>query len=184
MKTLMILFGLLFCTAIEINSGSVFGSEPFFTAPGHSCFLTVAEAADSSFTQADRDRMLRLEDRMLRLEERITRLEERIIRLEEGLKATNQKIDDGLKAVNQKIDDGLKTTNQRFDDLRGLMYVIISGMFVLIGFILWDRRTTLAPVARTTRELEARTEKLELVIREKAEKDPELKEALKHAGLL
>ncbi|MBF0608472.1 MAG: hypothetical protein SFH39_01110 [Candidatus Magnetobacterium sp. LHC-1] len=117
------------------------------------------EAANSSFTQADRDRMTRLE-----------------VRLEEGLKATNQKIDDGLKAVNQRI-----------DDLIGLIYVMISGMFVLVGFILWDRRTTLAPVVRTTRELELRAEKaekLERAIKEKAENDPELKEALRHVGLL
>ncbi|MES0336141.1 MAG: hypothetical protein SFH39_07275 [Candidatus Magnetobacterium sp. LHC-1] len=149
MKTLMVFLGLMLCMTIGV------------------------EAADSSFTQADRDRMIRLE-----------------IKLEEGLKATNQRID----ATNQRIDDSLKAVNQRFDsvnqridDLIGLIYVMISGMFVLVGFILWDRRTTLAPVVRTTRELEARAEKaekLELAIKEKAENDPELKEALRHAGLL
>ncbi|MBF0317970.1 MAG: hypothetical protein HQL04_07320 [Nitrospirae bacterium] len=148
------------------------------------CTANAVDSADSSFTQADRDRMIRLE-----------------IRLEEGLKAvnqridaTNQKIDDGLKATNQRLDDNLKAINQRFDatnqridDLKGLIYVLLSGMFVLVGFILWDRRTTLAPLAKTTKELEARAEKaekLELAIKEKAEKDPELKEALRHAGLL
>ncbi|MBF0591372.1 MAG: hypothetical protein HQL02_04720 [Nitrospirae bacterium] len=175
MKTLMILFGLLISQAIVV------GSEPFFTAPGsapgstrgHSWLLTVAEAADSSFTQADRDRMIRMEDRMTRMEDRMSHLEERIIRVEEGLKAVNQRLDDSIKAINQK-----------FDYLIGLIYVMLSGMFVLVGFILWDRRTTLAPVVRTTREIETQTEKLVLVLREKAAKDPELKEALKHAGLL
>ncbi|MBF0591370.1 MAG: hypothetical protein HQL02_04710 [Nitrospirae bacterium] len=157
MKTLMILLGLLISTAI------------------------VANASDSSFTQADRDRMTRLEEGLKAINQR----------LDDNLKAVNQKIDDGLKAVNQRIDDSLKAINQKFDDLRGLMYVILSllgvilsGMFVLVGFILWDRRTTLAPVVRTTRELEDRTERLELVLKEKAAKDPELKEALRHAGLL
>ncbi|MBF0538375.1 MAG: hypothetical protein HQL03_09010 [Nitrospirae bacterium] len=146
MKILMILFGLLISQAIGVS------------------------AADSSFTQADRDRMTRLE-----------------VKLEEGLKAVNQRID----TINQRLDDNLKAINQRFDainqrldDYRGLMYVILSGMFVLVGFILWDRRTTLALVVRTTREIEARTEKLEIVLKETAEKYPELKEALKHAGLL
>ncbi|MBF0591373.1 MAG: hypothetical protein HQL02_04725 [Nitrospirae bacterium] len=170
MKTLMILFALLISTAIVV------GSEPFFTAPGsapgstrgHSWLLTVAEAADSSFTQADRDRMIRMEDRMTRMEDRMSHLEERIIRVEEGLKAVNQRID----AVNQRLDDNIKAINQKFDYLIGLIYVMLSGMFVLVGFILWDRRTTLAPVVRTTREIEARTERLELVLREKAAKDP------------
>ncbi|MBF0566206.1 MAG: hypothetical protein HQK89_13300 [Nitrospirae bacterium] len=72
--------------------------------------------------------------------------------------------------------------------MRGLIYVMItvtvSGMFTLILVVLWDRRTTLAPVVKTTRELETRTEKLELAIKEKAGQDPELKTALRHAGLL
>ncbi|MBF0538585.1 MAG: hypothetical protein HQL03_10080 [Nitrospirae bacterium] len=152
----------------------------------------VVEAADSSFTQADRDRILRLE---IRLEDGLKALNQKI---DDDLKATNQRIYDGLKAVNQRLDDNLRAINQRFDainqkfdEIRGLMYVILSvtmsGMFVLVGFILWDRRTTLAPLARTTKELEARAEKaekLELAIKEKAEKDPEIKEALRHAGLL
>ncbi|KJU84871.1 conserved hypothetical protein, secreted, partial [Candidatus Magnetobacterium bavaricum] len=136
MKALLIFFGLVLSTAIAVD------------------------AADSSFTQADRDRM---------------------IRLEEGLKATNQRLDDNLKAINQRFD----AVSQRIDDLRGVMYIMISvtisGTFFLIGFVLWDRRTTLAPVAKTTRELEVLTEKLTLVMKEKAQNDPDLKKALKHA---
>ncbi len=130
------------------------------------CTASVVDAADSSFTQADRDRM---------------------IRLEEGLKATNQRLDDNLRFINQRFDainQRFDATNQRIDDLKGLIYVLLSGMFVLVGFILWDRRTTLAPVVRATKELEAYNEKLTLAIKEKAEKDPELKEALRHAGLM
>ncbi|MBF0566169.1 MAG: hypothetical protein HQK89_13110 [Nitrospirae bacterium] len=137
-----------------------------------------------------------------------------MIRLEEGLKATNQRMEDGFKATNQRIDDGLKATNQRIDDLKadmksdmnrrfeqvdkrfdqimafmfwgfGILFgLFFSGMGFLVGFVLWDRRTTLTPVVKTTRELETRTERLELAMKEKAEKDPELKEALRHAGLL
>ncbi|MBF0538911.1 MAG: hypothetical protein HQL03_11755 [Nitrospirae bacterium] len=192
MKIFLMLVGVLFCTVVAVSSG------PFFTAPGHS-WLTVAGAADSSFTQADRDRMIRMEDRMTRMEDGLKATNQRLDdnlkainqRIDDSLKAinqrfdtTNQKIDDGLKATNQRIDDSIRSINQKLDDNRGLMYVLLSGMFILVGFILWDRRTTLAPVVRTTRELEDRTEKLVLAIKEKAEKDPELKEALRHAGLL
>ncbi|KJU87044.1 hypothetical protein MBAV_000759, partial [Candidatus Magnetobacterium bavaricum] len=72
MRTFVILFGLLISQAIGVDSGSL---------------VTVAGAADSSFTQADRDRMIRTE-----------------VKLEEGLKTVNQRID----AVNQRIDDNLK----------------------------------------------------------------------------
>ena len=77
-------------------------------------------AKDIPYTQEDRDRLIRVE----------TRLEE------------------GLKAVNQRIDGLEKSINQRIDGLQNLIYVVISGIFVLIGFVLWDRRTALAPAVR------------------------------------
>ncbi|MBF0458757.1 MAG: hypothetical protein HQK99_12785 [Nitrospirae bacterium] len=156
MKGLFILISLLFCMA------------------GNA-------VADTAFTQADRDRIIRIE-----------------VRLDEGLKTVNLKVDDGLKSVNLKIDDGLKAVNlriddtnkriddlnRRIDDLKGLSYVIIGGIFTLIGFVIWDRHTTLKPVVTTVRELEKRFDRFELAIKEKAESDPILKEALRHAGLL
>ncbi|MBF0563729.1 MAG: hypothetical protein HQK89_00645 [Nitrospirae bacterium] len=143
MKSLLILFFLLFCMAVG-TAGTL-------------------NSADSSFTQEDR---------------------ERIIRLEEGLKATNQRITDLKESVNNDVKTLRESVNNDIKSLRDLSYVILGGIFVLITFVLWDRRTTLAPVVRTTRELEERTTKIEHVIKGKAEKDPELKKALKHAGLL
>lgn len=135
-----------------------------------------AYAADSSFTQQDRERLTRLEDRLNYVGDRLTRVEE-------GLKATNQHIDDGLKATNQRMDDGFNAINHRLNDLYGLMYVLIVGMLSLVGFILWDRRTTLAPVARKNRELEERGDKIEKVLKELALKDPNVADAIKHIGL-
>jgi sensor histidine kinase regulating citrate/malate metabolism len=125
--------------------------------------VSAAYAKESSFTQEDR---------------------ERLIRIEEGLKATNQRIEEGLKATNQRIEEGLKATNQRIDDLRDLSYVVIGGMLALIGFVLWDRRSALAPAIRKARELEEREERVERALKEIALKDANVKEALRHVGLL
>ncbi|MBF0466780.1 MAG: hypothetical protein HQK88_09845 [Nitrospirae bacterium] len=135
------------------------------------CLSTVAFSADSSFTQSDRDRL---------------------IRLEEGLKATNQKIDDGLKATNQRIDDLKADMNRKFDQMTtfmlwgfGILFgLFFSGMGFLMGFVLWDRRTALAPAVRKTKELEERAELLEKALKEVSIKNPDIKEALKHVGLL
>ena len=142
------------------------------------CLSTVAVATDSSFTQADRDRM---------------------VRIEEGLKATNQRIEEGLKATNQRIEEGLKATNQRIDDLRADMNrrfeqmtifmlwgfgILFGGMGLLMGFVLWDRRTALAPAVRKTKELEERAELLEKALKEASITYPGIKEALKHVGIL
>ena len=62
--------------------------------------------------------------------------------------------------------------------------IVFAGIFALIGFVLWDRRTALAPAIRKNQELEERENKVESALKEYAEKEPRLKEAMKHAGLM
>jgi len=120
------------------------------------CAPTVSFAKAIPFTQDDRDRLIRLETK-----------------LEEGLKATNQRIDD----LNRRI-DGLQTFM-----LWGFG-ILFGGMGILIGFVIWDRRTALAPAIKKYKELEEKEEKIEKALKELAEKDPKIAEALKHVGLL
>lgn len=116
---------------------------------------------------------------------------ERLTRLEEGQKASAQRLDDtnrrmeeGFKSLNQRIDD----TNHRIDELRETLLwssgVLCSGMLALVGFVLWDRRSALAPAVRQMEMLREREEKLEAALREYALKSPELAESLKKMGLL
>jgi len=98
---------------------------------------------------------------------------DRLIRLEEGQKALNQRIDD----LNRRI-DGLQTFM-----LWGFG-ILFGGMGILIGFVIWDRRTALAPAIKKYKELEEKEEKIEKALKELAEKDPKIAEALKHVGLL
>jgi hypothetical protein len=57
------------------------------------------------------------------------------------------------------------------DDI-GLGYLVLMSIFGLIGLIIYDRRTTLAPV-------ENKTERIIKALKEAAEKDPSLRDALK-----
>jgi len=127
------------------------------------CAPTVSFPKAIPFTQDDRDRLIRLETK-----------------LEEGLKATNQRIDD----LNKRIDD----LNKRIDGLQTFMLwgfgILFGGMGILIGFVIWDRRTALAPAIKKYKELEEKEEKIEKALKELAEKDPKIAEALKHVGLL
>jgi hypothetical protein len=91
---------------------------------------------------------------------------------------------DRLIRVETRLDEGLKAVNQRIDDLRDLLYVVIGGMLALIGFVLWDRRTALAPAIRKNKELEEREDRLEKALREYAKKEPALAEILKNMGLM
>ncbi|KAF0144046.1 MAG: hypothetical protein FD156_2203 [Nitrospirae bacterium] len=109
-------------------------------------------AKNVSFTQDDRDRLIRVEARL----------------------------DEGIKAVNQRIDD----VKGEIQALRELVYVVVAGIFVLIGFVIWDRRTALAPAIRKNKELEEREERLEKALREYAKKEPGLADILKNLGLM
>jgi len=68
--------------------------------------------------------------------------------------------------------------------MNNLLYVILGGIIALIGFVIWDRRTAVAPVARKNRELGERVEVLEKALREYAKKEPRLAEVLRNVGLL
>jgi len=91
-----------------------------------------------------------------------------------------EKIKEGQHAINKRIDD----VNRRIDDLQGLIWVVLAGMFVLIGFVLWDRRSALAPAIKKNKELEEKSETLLKILKEYARKEPKLATILKSFNLL
>lgn len=118
--------------------------------------FSYAYAKEISFTQDDRDRLIRLEE--------------------------------GQKSLEKRMEEGQKSLQRQIDDLKTFMLwgfgILFGGMGILIGFVIWDRRTALSPVIRSNRELEIREEKVERALKEMAAKDHNVAEALKHAGLL
>jgi uncharacterized membrane-anchored protein YhcB (DUF1043 family) len=105
-------------------------------------------AKEVSFTQDDRDRLIRLET---------------------------------------KVDEGQKSLQRQLDDLKTFMLwgfgMLFGGIGLLIGFVIWDRRSALAPAIKKSKELEEREEKIEKALKEFSTKNPDLAEALKHVGL-
>jgi C4-dicarboxylate-specific signal transduction histidine kinase len=107
-------------------------------------------------------------------------------------------IDKRLEAMDKRL-DGM---DKRLDMLQTILLwglgLMATGIFTLISFVLWDRRTALAPAVHKTKELEEelekeikkrknleeRGERLERAIKEYAQKQPELLNALQAAKLL
>jgi heme exporter protein D len=87
-----------------------------------------------------------------------------------------------------RLEEGQKRLEQRVDEVRDFLLwgfgVTFAGIFALVGFVIWDRRTALAPAVRRVEEVQERARRLELALREYAEKEPALAEALRKAGLL
>jgi len=105
---------------------------------------------------------------------------ERLIRLEEGQKNLQNQIN-GLQ--NQM--NGLQA---QINGLRNLIMagfgVLLAGMFSLVGFVIWDRRSAISPVINRTRDMEDKQILLLRAIKEYALKEPKLSEVLKSLGLL
>ena len=125
----------------------------------------------TGFTQEDRDRIIRLE-----------------IKVEEGQKSLQRQIDDLKISIQRQIDD-LKTSTQRqFDNLYTLILwgfgILFGGMGILIGFVIWDRRTALAPAIKKNKELEERGDLLERALKEFAKQEPRLAEVLRTMRLM
>lgn len=137
----------------------------------------------------------RIEDTNRRLVEGFKALNQRIDdtnrRMEEGFKALSQRVDETNRRIdetNRRIDELKQDLGQRINELREMMLwgfgVLFSGMLALVGFVLWDRRSALAPAVRQMEGLREREEKLEAALREYASRTPELAESLKKMGLL
>lgn len=113
-------------------------------------------------------------EKLDRIDEKINNIDVRVVRIEEGQKSSQKQIEEGQKSLQKQIEDGQKSLQKQIDDIRNLLYVILSGMFALVGFVLWDRRTALAPAVKKMEMLEEREGRLERILNEFAEKEPRL----------
>ena len=105
---------------------------------------------------------------------------ESLAELKAGQKALQQQMDDLKTSTRQQTDD-LKTS---LADLRNLIYVVLSGMFGLFGFVLWDRRTALVPAIRKQNDLEEREALIEKALAEYAVGEPRLADILHKLRLM
>ncbi|QEP44255.1 hypothetical protein D5085_14665 [Ectothiorhodospiraceae bacterium BW-2] len=126
--------------------------------------------------------------------------------------AVNQRIDSLEKQTAERFDAMEKQTNarfdavnQRFDQMDGqldkiwnLMLVMIAGIFGLIGFIVWDRKTALRPLEQRLDRIElelqqdfeiqhqqgSKMARLVGALKELAQSDPKLQGVLRSFSLL
>ncbi len=121
--------------------------------------------------------------------ERITDREliEALAELRAGQIVLEKRID-GIEKRIDGIEKRIDGIEKRIDSLQAIILggfgILFTGMMALIGFVLWDRRTALAPAIRKNKELEEREELLEKALKEYAKEEPRLQEILKSLKLL
>ncbi len=80
---------------------------------------------------------------------------ESLAELKAGQKVINERFEQQNQVINQRFEQQNQVINQRFDDIHQLidkiwtlMMVVIAGIFGLIGYIVWDRKTALKPLEK------------------------------------
>ena|SRR5690606_32263250 len=86
---------------------------------------------------------------------------ESLAELKAGQKASEEKMDLRFAAVDQRFE----AIDRRLDFIQQLMLVTIAGIFGLIGFIIWDRYSTLRPMDTRLRGLAKEDKKVEAILR-------------------
>ncbi len=89
-----------------------------------------------------------------RLEEVDRRFEEMDRRFDQMQKSIDQRFNQMQKSMDQRFNQMQKSMDQRFAYQEKLTIVIIGGIFGLIGFVIWDRKTTLLPLEKKLDQLE------------------------------
>jgi len=95
---------------------------------------------------------------------------------------------DRLIRLEVKVAEGQASLQRQLDDLKTFLLwgfgILFGGMGILIGFVIWDRRTALEPVIRKSRELEDKEERLVKILKEYSNVEPKLAEILRSFNLL
>jgi len=132
-----------------------------------------ALANEISYTLEDRDRLIKVEANVEQIVKRFEQIDKRFEQVDRRF---------------EQVDKRFEQVDGRIGRLESVMMwgfgLLFTTMIGLVGFVLWDRRTALSPAIRESRELREREERLERALKEFAEKEPRLAEALRHANIM
>ena len=169
-----------------------------------------AHADDMKDIREIRECLIRIEERMVtkdELKSEITSVKNELkseitsVRNELQLEiaSVRNELKSEITSVRNELKSEIKDVREEIKDVRGEIKdvrtevkefmlwgfgVTFAGIFALIGFVLWDRRTALVPAIRKNSELEEREERVEQALKEIAIKDGNVREALRHVGIL
>ena len=119
---------------------------------------------------------------------------ESLAELKAGQNALEQRMEQRFESVDQRFE----AMEKRFDFFQNLLLVLIAGVFGLIGFVVWDRKTALRPIEQRMDRLEgelrrdlelqheegSRLTRLVKVLRELAKTDEKLAAVLRSFSLM
>ncbi len=109
--------------------------------------------------------------------EALSGIRQELVRVEQSLKADIARLDAQQQATTKQLDHmraDLRDIRSNQWWIVGLVFTALLGM---VGFVVWDRRTTVAPAQR-------RIDRLEVALKEVAISDSTVAAALRKTGIL
>jgi len=133
---------------------------------------------ESSFTQEDRERLIRVE----------TTLQEFMKQVDKRFEQVDKRFEDMRADTNSRLEELRADMNARFNDMFTYIWIIAvifgSLVAVTIGFAVWDRKTAIEPAIREIRKTDKKYDELKTALEKYAEGEPKLAEILRTMGLL
>ena len=127
------------------------------------CLAQERENTAIPFTLADRDRIMRTEQKLDAFQKNI---DERFVSLRNEITT---------KFDAQQVQ--FKAQQKQLDNIYTLMFFVLGAIMSLIGFVIYDRRTAIKPVQQEQ-------ENIIRILRKYSEKNNDLSDILKNAGML
>ena len=93
-----------------------------------------------------------------------------------------------MEAIDAKMDVKFESIQKQIDQLSTLFYwgfgILITLFIFMLGYMIWDRRTTLQPALDKATDADAKSTNLIRALREYSKKHPDLAEILRTHGIL
>jgi len=104
---------------------------------------------------------------------------DRIIRVEARMEALETK----MEALETKMDIKFEAVNSRIDYLFWMMGILTALMILILGFIIWNRRTAMNPLRENQEKQKIEIGKIKAILKEMGENDQKIAEILKRASI-
>jgi len=128
--------------------------------------------------------MDRLDVHLDRELERLTRIETRLENLQLQINGLQRQIDENQKNFQRQIDDLKAGIAEVKNFVLWGFGIMIMGMFALVSFVIWDRRTAPAPTMNQVDDLLRPERDIEELLRKYASREPELAGIMRSMGML
>ncbi len=150
--------------------------------------LPVARAEGDTFTQKDRELLIRLDERLDQIDKRFDQIDKRFEELRQDMNKRFEQVDKRFEELRQDMNKRFEQVDKRFESLQTMMMAMVGAfaaiVAVTIGFAIWDRRTMAKPFEYKIQENSRKIDEIVNVLKELGRHDERIATVLRSISLL